>query len=299
MDSQKKKVSEVAGCLIEPERTFMFDYASNLYTGEGEIVDLGCFLGSSTYPLAAGLEQNSNVANKSKRIFAYDRFEWNAWMERPASRYQLGKKYQENECFVDEFERQMGDKLPQINVVKGDLTKLSWPAESFIEYLFVDSMKDWSLCNNIIPGFYPAMKPGVSFLHHQDYVWYQTYWIHLTMYRMKDYFEPVDHKYLGPSRVFKYTQQLPAELIQGGLSVQDFDADEINAAFDHALSITHEPGHANITGARITALLDRGCQDEAAQVYSVAKSTYPGAFDKAPLLNIKARFEPETLKQVG
>lgn len=291
MDTQKKKVGEVAGCLIEQERTFLLDYAAETYTGAGEIVDLGCFLGSSTYPLAAGLQSNDNVANKEKRIFAYDRFEWNAWMNRPASRYDLGKTYAENECFVDEFKRQMGDLVGSIIVVKGDLTQLKWQAETPIEYCFVDAMKNWELCNSIIQGFFPAMKPGLSYLHHQDYVFFQTYWIHLTMYRMRNYFEPVEHKYLGPSRIFKYTTQMPAELMTNTYGLGEFSLEEINAAFDHAMAITHDAGHANIAGCRVWALLDKGCLDEASKAYTEGNEKYDEAFDKPAYGLLKTKFE--------
>ena len=252
-----KKINEVAGCLVNNERKFLMDYCRDQYTGRGEIVDLGCFLGSSTYAMAYGLEANTQVADKAKRVHAYDRFQWNKWMDRPAARYELGREFEENECFADEFERQMDDKLPFINTVKADLTKTVWDHPNHIEYLFVDSMKDWRLCNNIISGFYPAMKPGESFLHHQDYVFFQIHWIHLTMFRMRDYFESLDHDYMGPSKVFRYTKQLPAEMMQKDYSIDDFSTEEIVEAFEYAKGVVRPEGQAALAGAKIHALIEK------------------------------------------
>ena len=270
-----RQISDVAGCLVDNERKFLLDYASRQYTGEGEIVDLGCFLGSSTYAMALGLEQNAQVENKNKRVFAYDRFEWNEWMNRPASRYQLGQTFEENECFAAEFERQMGDKVKYINTVKADLTKTKWEHSSHIEYLFVDSMKNWKLCNSIIEGFYPAMKPGASFLHHQDYVFFQIHWIHLTMFRMRDYFESVDHEYMGPSKVFKYTKQLPAEMMSQTYSIDDFSTEEILDAFDYAKSVVRPGGYPAIVGAKIHALYEKQEIEKAEALMADAEAKHP------------------------
>ncbi len=274
-ESKPKEIGEVAGCLVDKEREFLLDYASRLYTGGGEIVDLGCFLGSSTYALAAGLDDNSQVTDKDKRIHAYDRFEWNPWMDRPAERYTLARTYQENECFADEFERQMGDKIRFIKTVKGDLTKLTWQSEKAIEYLFIDSMKDWQLCNCIIPGYYPAMTPGVSYLHHQDFVFFHTYWIHLTMYRMRDYFESVDHNFMGPSKVFRYLKQLPNELMNARYSIDQFSVDEINAAFEYSIDVVRPRGHSQIVGAKILALLEKQEAELANELLERAATTHP------------------------
>ena len=280
-EPQSKKIEDVAGCLIKGERQFLMNYAANMYTGQGAIVDLGCFLGSSTYALAQGLEDNTQVTDKSKRILAYDRFEWNAWMERPAERYGLAKKYNENDCFVDEFERQMGDKTPYIKTVKGDLTELKWESDQPIEYLFVDSMKMWDLCNSIMAGFYPAMKPGLSYLHHQDFVFFGTYWIHLTMFRMKDYFESVDHDYMGPSKVFKYTKQMPSDFMNIVYSLDDFSVSEINDAMDYSEAVVADRGKLFIAGARIHAMVAKKEYDVANSLMEEAKTKYPKLLEHA------------------
>jgi hypothetical protein len=60
------------------ERSYLQTYAENTYSGRGEVVDLGCWLGSSTIPLAVGLQHNSAIAAKENRIHAYDIFIWQA-----------------------------------------------------------------------------------------------------------------------------------------------------------------------------------------------------------------------------
>ena len=68
--------SKVFGMISEYERAFLHYYAQQKYSGTGEIVDLGTWLGSSTNSIAKGLSDNKKIQNKNKRIFAYDLFVW-------------------------------------------------------------------------------------------------------------------------------------------------------------------------------------------------------------------------------
>src|SRR5262245_47355342 len=62
------------GMVSMDQRRYLYDYARRDFTGVGEIVDLGCWLGSSTVPLVIGLEANSRTAARERSIYAYDLF---------------------------------------------------------------------------------------------------------------------------------------------------------------------------------------------------------------------------------
>lgn len=71
---------KVFGMTSSEEQNYFKRYAQDIYSGVGEIVDLGCWLGSTTIPLAQGLRENFNMSTKGKRIHAYDLFVWEKWM---------------------------------------------------------------------------------------------------------------------------------------------------------------------------------------------------------------------------
>jgi hypothetical protein len=50
--------SDVVGMIVEQECAWFRSYAAGLYSGAGAIVDLGCFVGSTTISLAQGLRQS-------------------------------------------------------------------------------------------------------------------------------------------------------------------------------------------------------------------------------------------------
>jgi hypothetical protein len=79
------------------EQTNLYRLAKDDYTGEGEIVDLGCLLGATTIALARGLEKNKRIGSKNHRIHAYDYFKAEKWLsEYPGFRGEpvpLGNSY--------------------------------------------------------------------------------------------------------------------------------------------------------------------------------------------------------------
>src|SRR5262250_2891759 len=76
---RRPNTHKVHGMTSTEEQTYFRRYARDMYSGVGEIVDLGCWLGSTTIPLAQGLFKNINVSTKGKRIHAYDLFVWEEW----------------------------------------------------------------------------------------------------------------------------------------------------------------------------------------------------------------------------
>jgi hypothetical protein len=66
--------------LTDREREYLRTFAFKEYAGQGAIVDLGCWLGSSTIALASGLREHPDLKLRSTLVHAYDRFIWDGWM---------------------------------------------------------------------------------------------------------------------------------------------------------------------------------------------------------------------------
>src|SRR5262245_40822375 len=71
-------IPSAPGMLGIEELQFLYFAAREFYSGSGEIVDAGAFLGA----LAAGLRDNPTVSDKSKRIFSYDFFAFDDFYRR-------------------------------------------------------------------------------------------------------------------------------------------------------------------------------------------------------------------------
>ena len=183
-------------------------------TGAGCVVDLGTWMGSTTEALARGLTQPDVL------IHAYDRYIWEAWMEKSYPGH-----YKPGDSFLEEYKARISPWRDRIVVHAGDLTKEKWWGP--IELLLVDAMKSLDLANAIKQQFFGSLVPG-AYLVHQDFFHYFTAWIHPIQYRLREYFAPEGDT--NSSYVFRCIKTPP----DYALSPIDFDSfadDELHAAF--------------------------------------------------------------------
>ena len=235
----------VFGMTSKPEQNYFRHYAQNLFTGEGEIVDLGCWLGSTTIPLAKGLAQNPRGAGR--RIHAYDLFVWEKWMDPflPG----CAREYRVGESFLDEFQTRTRAFADRIEVHPGDLQKLGWSGGP-IEFLLADAMKSWELAAFVVAHFFPKLLPGGGILVHQDFKHYYTSWIHPIQHRLRDYFSFEHDVPDSGSAVFRLRRPLDLDL--GWLAdVRSFSDREIDDAFAWSLSLVGPQSAPNIAAAKV------------------------------------------------
>jgi hypothetical protein len=239
------------GMTTADEQAYTEQYTRSNYTGEGEIVELGCFIGSFSISLARGLEANSRIKNKENRIHAHDIFIWDEYISQMFEHHEIGSKYKLGDSFVDEYIERISPYKKNIKIHEGDLTKIGWEGGK-IEFLLIDAMKSWELTNSCIQNFFPHLIPGKSLLHHQDFSYFWTTWIHLTMYRLREYFQPI---YYVPecSVIFKYIKEIPPEILSVNYSIDSFSHEEIDAAFEYSMSIIPTEMKFGVAAAKITA----------------------------------------------
>ena len=73
-----QRPERAVGMTSDFELCFLETYAREGFSGKGQIVDLGCWLGATTISLARGLENNPLVP-RQRWIDAIDLFVWDQW----------------------------------------------------------------------------------------------------------------------------------------------------------------------------------------------------------------------------
>jgi hypothetical protein len=272
----------IVGMLSQQERQYLYEYTKNEYSGIGAIVDLGCWLGSSTIPMAMGLVENTNPQTENTQIHAYDLFIWEDWMDECVSDATLKGKFKPGDSFFKEYQQQTLPWEKQICCHPGDINQLGWLGGK-IEFLFIDAMKSWELANSIIYNFFPSLVVGQSTIVQQDFSHYYTYWIHLIMYRFREYFEVVYDVPCSASLAFKYKKQIPDEELKQDFSLESFDTDEINAAFSYSASLVAPEKSSVILLAKIRAMTDFGTELQKDSMIA-ALSTLEGNLSKIQYL---------------
>ncbi|MDJ1170565.1 glycosyltransferase family 4 protein [Roseofilum sp. BLCC_M154] len=267
------------GMTSAQEQIFLREYGEHQYSGQGEMVDVGCWLGSATISLAQGLEKNRQVALKFNRIHAYDLFVWHPYMEASVKETEIEGKYQQEDNFMDEFMHRIDPWNSLIAVYPGDVMKIGWQPQKPIEYLFVDAMKSWGLTKSIVRDFYPHLIPHKSLVHYNDFAHYYESWIHVLIYKLRPYFN--HYKNLYQAAVFEYVNPLPQ-----ASAMWDFDPpfhifsdEEIHQAFEYSMEIVHKPLRANIAAAKVMAFIHLGNYEKAQQELEQARKTFGEVLD--------------------
>ena len=241
------------------EQRYFRTYAREQYRGVGEIVDLGCLLGSTTIPLASGLAQSARVDRKHARIHAYDLFEWYPWM----SSLSFGRTYEPAESFLDEFKRRTARHADLIKIYPGDVQTIGWHRAP-IEFLLVDLSKSFELCDYIYRIFFPHLIVGESLVLEQDYKHFYTPWLHLLHYRLRNHFA-LHANIDGCSVVFRTVKRVdPASMPMTDLKMAS--EAELDEAYSYSLSLIGSGKgwqQANIVASRVMFYLHLGRVHEA------------------------------------
>jgi hypothetical protein len=243
--------------MLRPEeQNYLFEHAARRYLGEGAVVDLGCWLGGGTAPLAEGLENNRRDRARGRVVDAFDSFDWSPWMAQTYRGTAL-ETLETGSSFLLEFERNVSAWKHRIRVHAGDLTETRWTGGA-IELLFVDAMKSWDLANAIVSSFYPALRPRLSIVVHQDFVHWNTPWILLLSYRFRDWLAP-EH-WIAPtsSYVFRCVAEPPPDALRARFDFETFSEEEADRAFAYCRALLPRAHQANIVAAQLTYQIYRG-----------------------------------------
>jgi hypothetical protein len=293
MRLKRMYTGELPGMTTRSEQQYFENYGANIYTGKGEVVDLGCWLGSTTISVVKGLLKNPAFADSDKKVFAYDAFIWYESMNEPVAGTSLVGKYKEGDSFLEAYKKMTAKYASRIEIRAGDLTQIGWNGSSDgnIEFLLVDAMKNWELTNAILRDFYPHLIPGESLVLQQDFAHYFTVWIHLLHWRLRDYFEFAADIPNSSSVVFRNTKKIPGELLQKEYSFADFSDEDVEAAIDYSLSFVSEDKKANIRAAKVMNFIHQERSSDAQK--SLENIGDQGTAFKDDLLIVRSMIKPE------
>jgi len=129
------------GMITEEEKKY-YQYLGKFFEGQGEVVELGPWLGASTRSIVQGLKENPNFAGKKVNVF--DDFIWRSyWMNKYVNK---AEQLQNHADFQLLFEKYSADILPLLDVHKRKIAdydgnqaikQLEWNNEP-IELIFID-----------------------------------------------------------------------------------------------------------------------------------------------------------------
>lgn len=205
------------GMLGPYEASLLYHVTRSYYRGYGQILDLGAFLGSSSYCIARGLEANPRVRSKFGRLHAYDIFQvWSEPGSEDAERSRwlkdvFGIDTGANESTLGVYAANLGPLARYARVHAGDILNETWSGRP-IEILFVDVAKSLSIWRHVLKTFYPSLIPGVSLVIHQD--WHHPWlpYLHVAQEALSEWFEPVVAR-ANDSVAYRLVDHIPTRVL--------------------------------------------------------------------------------------
>jgi hypothetical protein len=204
--------------LSKSERKLLYGLARDHARDDAAIVDAGCFLGGSTAALLAGMRDRPEPWS-GPPLASYDLFR--------VEEYTLGKFFGDDpslgvgDSFRERFDANVVRfDLPH-DVQEGDITEIGWSGDP-IDVLFLDVLKSPEITDAVLRDFFPSLVPGRSVIVHQDYGWGWMPWVPITVELMRDSLVLLDSMEWG-SHAFLLRDDVPAELVEGGVSGLDVD----------------------------------------------------------------------------
>lgn len=267
-------VRKVVTMLSVEERQCLYALGRDYWTGEGAIVDAGCFLGGSTLSLAMGALANTRSIDTAGAIHSYDLF--------VADAHQAGSYLKKFGTFTagdsvrSIFDRQTLGVRAVLDVHEGDLREFPWPADSPIEVLFIDVSKTWALNDFIVREFFPALLPERSIVVQQDYVHPTCPWLAVTMEYLADYFELIDYVPYN-SLVYRTRRAVPAELVAGDVVSALADGEKralMDRAIQRAAARLAPADLVELEAARTLMILQMQGRDAAEHDLARVRATY-------------------------
>lgn len=152
----------IPAMLSNDEKALYYKVARG-YTGRGKVLELGPWLGGSTFQICSGLEASGYPWS----LTVVDRFRWSKiyaseYPEIPVA--PLGS-------FLPVFEEHLSAFHDKLDIRAGDLGAIStlYPDEGDIELLFIDAPKSWRLLWQVMNHLAPRLMPGARIVF-QDFL---------------------------------------------------------------------------------------------------------------------------------
>ncbi len=153
---------EIPAMLSEDEKFLYFKTASG-YRGKGAVIEIGPWLGASTYQICSGLQASGHDWS----LTVLDRFKWSPLY---ASGFpQVGLK--RGDSFLPLFRQHLAPYSSKLNVLTGEVLEIESLLElsESIELLFIDAPKSWRMLWAVLNHVGPRLLRG-SRIMMQDFL---------------------------------------------------------------------------------------------------------------------------------
>lgn len=186
------------------EQGYLHWLGSTVWSDIGHVVEIGPWLGGSTFCLAAGMDCRSSPRH---RLHAYDSFEWRPFMaDRARLPLRAGESFEPqfarnvakyshlieaHRCLLPDEAVTNDPALADSRATGSDgIAPFLWD-EGAIEILFIDGAKSWNAMRFLLQETAHSLIHGQALIVCQDYKYWGNYWVAAMMELLGDAVQPV------------------------------------------------------------------------------------------------------------
>ncbi|MHC4515658.1 MAG: hypothetical protein ACYTGW_13880 [Planctomycetota bacterium] len=246
--------SHIPSMVSAEERRYLYWLGSVRWQGFGHIVEVGPWLGGSTWCLAAGMQAAASVESveSSRQLHVFDNFVWRDFMNgRGGPDLADGASFEEHfkknlaphaermvvhAAWLPDDEEAPGDaELGAIREeIPTDAERVAWPGSSEpVEILFVDGAKSWQGMIALLTAFADALVPERSLLVFQDYKYWGAYWVAAVVELLADCVT-LEHQLRENSVAFRLTDRLDSARVRRLSRFEHVDAERCRDLIEQA-----------------------------------------------------------------
>ena len=173
--------------MLTQEELRMLSFLARNLEVPGIVLDLGCFVGGSTFALAHGVV---NSTNSSRPIHSFDLFELNEAVKHRYF-YENGLPFYPGSNGLDLYRVITGGFSGLVSANVGDVKKTltrEWMAGRDVALLFLDLCKTPEITDHITRTVFPRLRPG-SWIVQQDFLYEFTPWAVYPFWRLRGQIE--------------------------------------------------------------------------------------------------------------
>ena len=218
-DAVENRLHQIPSQTTEAERRLLYQFFSQLWTGQHDVVEIGPFLGGTSRAIALGMLRNPR--RQSGKLYTFDRFR---------DYFDVARLSEYLRPLIDRDElqesdiQQLGQRAPFIEIFRKihesndyyqciepsdhgvpDLVEqvdagpwMTLPEGFLTDAVFIDGCKSWYGTKYFMKLMAAVARPGATFLF-QDYGWFTCFWLAAFIETFQEHFEllgSVDNTYV-------------------------------------------------------------------------------------------------------
>ncbi len=263
-DVDLPSLPDLPGMTSDSECRYLYWLCNSRLAGNGDVVEVGSWLGRSSIHIAAGLA----ASDRTTPLHCFDGF---AWAPNDSGKFALPLR--PGDDFQKYFLENLSAFSDRVTAHKTKIAAIQWGG-SPIELLFLDAPKKLPEITRCLQVFGPSLQPGEATIAIQDYLYFPAYALAACFYKLGNRLSLREVVLDGSTVAFSV--DLAIDLMNerpAGWNFRDWSVTEVQDAWNEILEPLPPAARERLEPGRALHLYDCGEKQEAVRAMKALPMT--------------------------